>query len=178
MLSTSDKHTTWSSLREEYLEYALLGDLCREFWARNLAVDILRSHTDQSGFDVVMEAGALQRHIQLKSSFVGSATRTQKVNQRLQEKAGGCIVWVFFDRQSLTIDHYRWFGDRNPIAAMPSLGDRIAKHTKANAQGVKLERPGIRTLPWSRFARVETTRELASLLFPDDFLAFGKVAIG
>jgi hypothetical protein len=177
MLDLPSKDTVWSSLREEYLEYAVLGELCREFWRRDLPVDILRSHTDQSGFDIVMETGSLQRHVQLKSSFVGSTTRTQKVNQKLQEKAGGCVVWVLFDRLTLAMDHFRWFGDRNPRAAMPPLGDRVAKHTKGNSQGVKAERPIIRTLAWGRFDRVETPAKLASLLFPDEFLASGKAEI-
>ena len=52
------KNFAWSSLREEYLEYIFLGELCREFWRRDMPVDVLRSHTDRSGFDLVLELGA------------------------------------------------------------------------------------------------------------------------
>jgi hypothetical protein len=166
-----DKHSAWSSLREEYVEYTFLGELCREFWRRDIPVDVLRAHTDQGGFDVVLETGALQRHVQIKSSFTGSATKVQKINRKLEQKIGGCVIWVLFDPGSLEIDHYRWFGDKDPTAATPCLGERLAKHTKANSQGVKSIRPGIRTLVWGDFARVETTSELASFLFPLNVLA-------
>lgn len=45
-----DIHNAASSLREQYLEYALLGALCQEMWRRGLEMDILRSHTDRSGY--------------------------------------------------------------------------------------------------------------------------------
>lgn len=168
-----NKDSYWSSLREEYIEYALLGNLCREFWRRDLRVDILRAHTDHSGFDIVMEAGSLQRHLQLKSSFLGSATRTQNVNSNLEHKAGGCVVWVFFERDTLMLDHFRWFGSPDPEAPMPSLGTRVAKHTKGNAQGVKAARPGIRTLTWREFERLASTSDLATRLFPPASLPAG-----
>lgn len=167
-LSPFDPHSMWSSLREEYVEYALLGGLCSEFWRRQFPVDVLRAHTDQSGFDIVLEAGPLQRHVQIKSSFVGSSTRVQKVNLKLEEKVGGCVVWAFFDASTLAIQHFGWFGDKDPRKATPSLGMREAKHTKANADGVKSVRPGIRTLRKGDFKYLPSIWALASHLFPPD----------
>jgi len=68
VLTAANKDSEWPSLREEYIEYAFLGELCREYWSRDAPVDILRAHTDQAGFDIVMESGELQRHVQIKSS--------------------------------------------------------------------------------------------------------------
>ena len=42
---------------------------------------------------------------------------------------------------------------------------KIGKHTKANAQGVKAERPNIRTVPLSKFERVDTVELLVTRLF-------------
>ena len=50
-------------------------------------------------------------------------------------------------------------------APLPSGRDILAKHVKANAQGVKLERPGIRVLSLSRFDRMSGARELLDRLF-------------
>lgn len=161
------KDSAWSSLREEYVEYAFLGELCREFWRRDLAVDVLRSHTDHSGFDIVLEAGRFCRHVQLKSSFVGSATRQLSINLKLGEKAGGCVVLILFERASLKIEQFRWFGSSDPAAPMPSLGERPVKHVKGNAMGVKSVRPGHRALVRTDFQSVATIEDLGSLLFPD-----------
>jgi len=42
---------------------------------------------------------------------------------------------------------------------------KTAKHTKANAQGVKKERAAIRVVPKSRFTEIATTKELVRKLF-------------
>ena len=83
-----DIHNAASSLREQYLEYALLGALCQEMWRRGLEMDILRSHTDRSGYDILLEADGIQRHVQLKSSFVGAKTSRQKINVKLANRPG------------------------------------------------------------------------------------------
>ncbi len=123
-----------------------------------------------------METGPTQRHVQIKSSFVGSSTRVQKINRKLEEKTGGCVVWIFFERETLAINHYRWFGADCPRSEMPSLGHRVVKHVKGNAQGVKSVRPGLRALVWGDFRHVGSTSELASLLFPNDLTREKTVA--
>jgi hypothetical protein len=42
---------------------------------------------------------------------------------------------------------------------------KIGKHTKANAKGVKAERPNIRTVPLSTFERVDSVEQLVTRLF-------------
>ncbi len=45
------------------------------------------------------------------------------------------------------------------------LGLKVAKHTKANAQGQKLERPKLRELHWGKFVEIKGVDELFSKLF-------------
>ena len=73
-------------------------------------MDILRSHTDRSGYDILLEAEGVERHVQLKSSFVGAKTATQKINVRLAEKPSGCVVWVRFQRETFELAEFLWFG--------------------------------------------------------------------
>jgi len=84
-------HSNDSSLREQYLEYVFLADLCREMWKRGEPVDVLHSHTDRSGYDLLLEANGIQRHVQLKSSFEGAKTSRQNINIRLAERPSGCV---------------------------------------------------------------------------------------
>ena len=48
---------------------------------------------------------------------------------------------------------------------MPELGDVVAKHTKANAEGVKLERPDSREISLSRFESLGGVGDLLDRLF-------------
>lgn len=60
---------------------------------------------------------------------------------------------------------YRFFGGE-PGKPLGSLeGFKVATHTKANALGVKSQRPAIRVVPKSRFIPVSTTRDLVKRLF-------------
>ncbi|MFM4749678.1 hypothetical protein ACEUDE_18100 [Aeromonas veronii] len=49
---------------------------------------------------------------------------------------------------------------------LPSLeGMHTAKHTKANAEGVKAERPEIREVPKGKFEKFETVEQVYAKLF-------------
>jgi len=157
-------HSEASSLREQYIEYGFLADLCREMWRRGVAVDVLHCHTDRSGYDVLLEANGIQRHVQLKSSFEGARTARQKINLRLTEKPSGCVVWIRFDAPTLVATGYLWFGGL-PGEPLPPAGDRIARHTKGDREGTKAERRDIRIISRGRFGPVPTIAGLADLLF-------------
>lgn len=161
---SKDNHSSQSSLREQYIEYAFLGDLCREMWRRGIEMDILRSHTDRSGYDILLDANGIERHVQLKSSFVGAKTSRQNINSKLADKPSGCVIWIFFDRTTMAFTKFRWFG-AEPGKPLPDLGEKIAKHSKGDAQGAKSERQGIRVLNKGGFDSVDDVRTLAELLF-------------
>ncbi len=165
------RHSLNSSLREQFIEYVFLADLCKEMWRRKVNMDVLRAHTDQSGYDLVLEVGPLVRHVQLKASYSGASTAKQNVNLQLAEKAGGCIVWIVFDADTLETTCFRWFGSRNPHDGLPPLGERRAKHTKADSSGMKGTRQNIRTLNKGEFENIPNVSALAECLFPMDAIA-------
>lgn len=135
-------------------------------WIKGVyTAEVLRADVDGSGYDLVMEAKGMIRHIQLKASGTNGRAATQKVNVALADKPGGCIVWMLFDPDTLEIDHFRWFGGRAG-QALPSLeGLPTARHTKGNSAGEKLERPSIRIIPKARFERIEDFPRLLERLF-------------
>ncbi len=73
-------------------------------------------------------------------------------------------MWIKVDPDTLNPEVFGWFGQSagKPIG---DLGLKVAKHTKANAQGKKLERPKLRELRWSNFDEIKGVDELFSKLF-------------
>jgi hypothetical protein len=157
-------HSTASSLREQYLEYGFLDGLCKVMWKRGVPMDVLRSHTDQSGYDLLLEAQGIGRHVQLKSTYNGGRTSKQSINSRLADRPSGCVVWIWFDKDTLEQTSFRWFG-AEPGKPLPSLPDRIGKHSKGNAHGFKADRPTMRIVNKGEFESIAGFEELAGRLF-------------
>src|SRR5260370_8192482 len=103
-------------------------------------IEVLRSEVDRGGYDVVLEANGVIRHVQLKSSFRGSKVREVDVSTKLLRKPGGCILWLEFDPTNLTIDRYYWFGGRAGTA-LPDLGARTSRPPTANTSAHKTQPP-------------------------------------
>jgi hypothetical protein len=161
-----NKHTHNSSYRERLLEHIFVGEMMRRLWAQGITeLEVLKPQVDDSGYDLVLEANSVMRHVQLKASHHGSSTREIKANIRLATKPSGCIVWVKFDADTLVLGPFLWFGGA-PGEPLPDISKYpVAKHTKGNAQGVKAERPNIRMIPRSGFQLVESMDEVLFLLF-------------
>lgn len=156
--------THTSSMREKVFEHKLLGDLGIELMARGIEFEVLHGETDRDGHDVVLEAGGILRHVQLKVTVPGGARNEVTVNTRLAAKPAGCVVWLTFDPVSRSFATIRWFGNP-PGTALPPLGDRIARHSRANAHGIKNQREGHRVLPANRFEQLADVAHLADRLF-------------
>ncbi len=140
------------------LEHLFLADLLKAMWPT--PVEIMKPQVDDSGYDLVLEANGILRHIQLKSSFMGATTAFQKVHIRLGEKPGGCVVWMLFQSATLEFDSFLWFGGK-PGDPLPDLNKhKVARHTKANATGHKAERPMIRVIPRGRFEPLNKAEKL------------------
>ncbi len=154
-----------SSSREKVIEHLFVGELLRTLWFSGMHhVEVLRSEFDGSGYDIVIDCNGILRHIQLKSSYFGSKTSSQKINIELSKKPSGCVIWIFFDKDDLQLKEFRWFG--GPAGQpLPDLGDKFAKHTKGNAKGEKLVRQRIRLIIKTKFNVVRTMEELAQKLF-------------
>ena len=73
-------------------------------------IEVLKSEVDRAGYDIVLEANGIIRHVQLKSSFIGSKVREVSVSTRLLAKPGDCVIWLEFDADTQAIEKYLWFG--------------------------------------------------------------------
>jgi len=156
--------THGSGLVEQVLEYQFLATLGPELLRRGMRFEVLHGDFDLDGYDLVIEAGGIMRHIQLKGMVAGGKSRQVPVNTRLQEKPSGCVIWMTYDPDSLGIMRLRWFGSA-PGERIPDLGDRVARHTRANRDGRKAERPGIRVLPSRNFVDLPDAAAMADRLF-------------
>jgi hypothetical protein len=75
------------------------------------------------------------------------------------------VVWIHFDATTLSLGPYHFFGAK-PGERLPPIDQLpVAKHTKANAEGVKLQRPNLRVVSRSRFERVSSIPLLYGKLF-------------
>jgi hypothetical protein len=162
-------------MREKVFEHLLLAELGLELMARGVEFEVLHGETDRDGHDVVMEAGGVLRHMQLKVTVLGGARSDITVNTRLAAKPAACVVWLTFDPATRNFSGIRWLGGR-PGTPLPGLGDKVARHSRANTDGVKGYRPGHRVIPAGRFDRLDDVGHLADRLFgmqpvdPTDFL--------
>ena len=165
-MSNSVAHSTRSSHREALLEHLFAGEVMKHLWRRgDWRLEVLKPQVDDGGYDLVLEANDIVRHVQLKSSFRGSTVDKVNVNALLAAKPSGCVVFMWFDQQTLDLGPFLFFGGP-PGVKLPDLsGMKVGKHTKANAKGVKAERPNIRTVPLSRFEHVDTVEQLVARLF-------------
>src|SRR6266849_1229619 len=158
-------HSSDSSLREQALGHVFLGQLLTFMWRNGgRDIEVLKSEVDRGGYDVVLEANGIIRHVQLKSSFRGSKVREVDVSTKLLRKPGGCILWLEFDRENLAIERYYWFGGKAGTA-LPDLGPRVSRHSKGNSEGAKNERPIHRVLTRGRFVALANISEVIENLF-------------
>jgi hypothetical protein len=165
-MSQADAHCTRSSHREALLEHLFAGEVMKHLWRRgDWRLKILKPQVDDSGYDLVLEANAIIRHVQLKASFRGSTVRETSINTALAAKPSGCVVFLWFDKDSLDLGPFAFFGAA-PARPLPNISAlKVARHTKANALGVKSERANIRTIPLSKFERVDAIDQLVTRLF-------------
>ena len=164
--SSANEHNLYSSYREVLLEHLLSGEVMKHLWLRgNIRIETLKPQVDDAGYDLVLEANSVVRHVQLKSSHARSSTSDVRVSLHLAKKPSGCIVWLWFDPKTLQLGPFLFFGGP-PGHPLPNIADfKIAKHAKGNAQGIKLERPNVRVIPKSQFETLPSVSELVLRLF-------------
>ncbi|MBK6942945.1 MAG: hypothetical protein IPH13_22460 [Planctomycetes bacterium] len=158
-------HSLISSYREALLEHLFAGAVMRHVWLSGTKrLEVLKPQVDDGGYDLVLEADGIVRHVQLKATFRGSKVRSFNINSALAKKPSGCVIVLVFDPETLELGPFYWFGGK-PGRPLPDLGRSIARHSKGNAKGVKALRPQIRVLKRSAFTKVESIAELAQSLF-------------
>jgi len=154
-----------SVLREKVIEHAFLAELSRSLLL-DLAMpfEVLRSEFDAFGYDIVIEANQVLRHVQLKATTFSGARAHVDVQLALATKPGGCVVWIFVDQETLRLGPFLWFGGE-PGLPLPPLGDRPVRHTRGDSAGTKKVRAGLRRLPKGLFARFDAIGDLAMAMF-------------
>jgi hypothetical protein len=159
------EHSHHSSQREAMLEDLFVGEVMRRMWLAGIYdLEVLKPQVDDSGYDLVFETNSIVRHVQLKSTMRESKVQGANVHLRLAGKPSGCVIVVEFDRE-FNLGPFYWFGGA-PGERLPDiLSLKVARHTKANSQGQKNERPDVRVIPRSKFLRVATVGEVVDLLF-------------
>ena len=158
-------HFRHSSLREGLLEHLFVGEVMRRLWLRGVRdFEVLRPMTDAAGYDVVLSAHGIIRHVQLKASANSAKTARQKVNIALARQPSGCVVWMRFDPDKMLPGPYLWFGGA-PGAPLPDPGDQVARHTKGDATGQKAARPAMRILAKGRCERDLGIDDIINRLF-------------
>lgn len=104
------------------------------------------------------------RHVQLKASYLSAKTGNLGINLNLARKPNGCVIWIWFDPQSMELGPFLWLGGE-PGQPLPSLGKRLCKHSKGDSTGQKTTRASIRTVTKGRFETLATMDEVADALF-------------
>ena len=162
----ADQHFRNSSYREKIIEHRFIAEMLTYLWRSGIHdAEILKPEVDGGGYDLVFQIGGAIRHIQLKSVNAESSTKRWKCATKLQQYPSGCVVVIVSDPNTLDIGPFYWFGGTigDPL---PSLQDYlVAKHTKANKEGTKTERPDHRILPKGAFEKIEGFEELLGKLF-------------
>jgi len=161
-LSRASSHR--SRDRENFIEHVFISEILQECWfVREQPIEILRSEVDAFGYDLVLECNGLIRHVQLKATQTGQSTRKQTINRYLEQKVGGCVVWIVFnhraDESRVRLD-YLYFGGRRPRDRMPTLGDTPALNPRS-----KTPRKNSRVLDVRQFDAIPTTGELLNRMF-------------
>lgn len=165
ILDPLTSHSSASSVREQALFHALLGELMAARWRQGRHdIEVLKSEVDRGGYDIVLEANGILRHIQLKSTFSGSAVRHVTVSTRLLDKPSGCVIWLEVNPRTLALESYLWFGDR-PGVKLPDLGTKVSRHSRGDRSGQKAERPLHRDLSKTCFERLDGLDDLLTRLF-------------
>lgn len=155
-----------SSYRELLIEHLLVGEMMRLLWLKGITqFEVLQPQVDDSGYDLVLEANGFVRHIQLKASFNGAATKSVKASLRLMSKPSACVVWTRFDSDSLKLGPFYFFGNE-PGQPMPDISSfPIAKMTRGDSKGKKKERPLHRVIRQAKFEKLATCDDLTEKLF-------------
>ena len=161
------QHTHFSSYREKLIEHLFLGELLKLSWLKyKCSLEIARPEVDNSGYDAIAEANGIVRHIQIKTSVFGGKTANQNVHLKLTSKPSACVLWIYFNEETMELGPYLYFGASEPGMPMESLVDRkTAKHTKGNKEGFKAERESLRVLPKSAFKKLLSVEEVYEQLF-------------
>ena len=160
------KHSEHSAYREKMIEHLFIGELLKLSWQKgDCDLEIARAEVDNSGYDIIAEKNGVIRHIQLKSSYEGSAMNPVKVQTRLMDKPSGCVIWIIFVEDTIELKEFLFL----EVAARKGMIDifdcPVAKHTKGDKDGAKKERINLRKVSKGKFNPYKSIEEIYDKLF-------------
>jgi hypothetical protein len=153
-----------SSLIARILEYQLVGAVGAELLSRGKTFEVLKSDVDADGYDLIIEAGGIVRHVQLKAKVQGGKARKITCHTRLAGKPSGCIVAITYNPVSYQAVEYACFGGA-PGQPLPDIGSSIARRSTHNSSGERPLRAEHRDVRLSEFMRIGSIPELMEWLF-------------
>jgi hypothetical protein len=155
---TPDFLSNNSNYLENLMRHRFIYDVSRLLLLRQEPelVTVLRSEVDDAGVDLVMTLHSVTRQIQMKTLAKAKTNNPYSVAESLSEIAGGCVVWMCYDRETLKPTMYHLMGGRGnaflqdlkqfPQATkngkngkVPRLGYRNIKIKDANYRRLNLE---------------------------------------
>jgi hypothetical protein len=158
-------HFRHSSLREKLLEHVFIGELLQCLWGQGRRdIEVLRAEIDYSGYDLVLGCNGVLRFVQFKSSHREATTRNVNISLDLSNKQGACVVWIIFDPVTMKLGPFLWFGG-GAGKPLPPLGNRVARHAKADKSGVKAKRPNLRVVGRGAFTPLKAIEDVVEKLF-------------
>jgi hypothetical protein len=163
--AVDNSHFIQSVLRERIVEHVFVGEALRQLWKMGARdVEVLRSEFDAGGYDLVMTYRKIVRHIQFKTVLENGRVARVSVALKLMEKPSGCVIWIVVS-ENLDLVSYRWLGNP-PGERLPDItGLKVAKGTKADAKGIKHEKPDHRIVPLSEFTPLPKIDDVLRRLF-------------
>lgn len=152
---------------ENVLQHVFLSDLCRALWQRDhtQTLHIYDNEVDDAGFDLVARLGNVVRHIQLKGTHTLGRARSISAHTALASAQGGCVVWMSYSADTLSIEHYRFFGQPAGAAMSDFSHLPAALAQRRDIRGQRRARPNHRVIRRSDFSQPLTTDELLDVLF-------------
>ena len=126
-------------------------------------VTVLKAEVDDAGVDLVLTYRKITRQIQMKTLAKKMTNNPYSVAESLGGLAGGCVLWVCYDRDTLKPTGYHLMGARGD-APMQELHQFPQATKKKN--GKKVPRAGYRNIKIKDADfRTLTLSELVSILF-------------
>lgn len=162
------------SERSSYIENVLIHQfvalLAGALWKRDprAALTIFNAEVDDSGFDLVLGCGSMLRYLQIKQTHLLGRVQKFSIRQDFSQMAGSCVVVIVFAEDTLTIDHFQFYGGRVD-EPMPTIDKRRPSVVpgRRTADGSRKVRDHYQDIPRSHFERIESPIELLEHLFHD-----------
>ena len=162
-----------SSYVENVLRHAFLAELSYLVWANDPfdSLKISNAEVDDCGYDVVLERGNVVRHIQLKQAHDEKIPNKFSVRVSFATLPGSCLVVISHALADLRPTSYGFYGG-GPTDEMPYI--EVHRTTKSpgrrKATGERVLRLRYRDVPFGRFKRGLTAKELLDELFPPSYV--------